>query len=281
MKDAADPGCSAQSGDTPGPLGCNDHGDPSKKYRLLPGKKKFVGAGPRQLHVQNWVWASELLKPEFGMEGIRHLKSPLVTGSGLPSDEPSTISSAPQSLSWPPEIEEELNQLWESTQRSVKGNFSSEFAAVIAKDAQGQLVMRNKHQGQSTTDEHSVPEDVELVDPRLSLVATIHTHPLRKANLPGFSGGDIARMINDKRTMKILRFGTEEFAMVRTGRTSNATLVQRDIQNEQVKIRQELMKGGISEADASRQSARILAERYGIAYYEGSGGRLTKVAPLK
>jgi len=266
--DAADPSRAAELGDTPGPVGLNDHGDPTKRYRLLTGKQS-------QLHVQSRIWAMEpLILSEIALNALSKLKSPLLTSHRLPNSEPRTIASAPQSLSWPPEIQDQIDKLWSSTVEASAKYGPREYGATLAKDAHDQLELVNRHLGGSA----GVQPDKQLV-PGSTLVATVHTHPPEKSDLPGFSGGDIARMINDRDSMKILRYRGEEFVMLRTGETSSAILSQQEMQDRQLKIRENLVKAGSSERDAARQSARLLAQEYKLAYYEGSAGKLTKVSP--
>ena len=261
---------------TPGPIGFNDAGDPTRTA-LLGDTPGVVGYGdwadPTKYHhplrLKNWVHAMEPLLPtRTALNALSKLSRPHILGPGLPAKEPSNIASAPRTITWSGEVEQALERLQGWTVRDGK-----EWGATVASDASGELSVIYSHSDNSTL---SVHEEAGIPDRTLALVATVHTHP---SGL-GFSGGDIARMINDKRAMKILRVNSEEFAMVRTSATSAAILSQSEMQDRQLRIREALIREGVDNAEAHRESSRMLAEEYGLAYYEGRAGRLSQVRPV-
>jgi hypothetical protein len=117
-----------------------------------------------------------------------------------------------------------------------------------------------------------------------NLFGFFHTHPYATPTDSQYvtgislSGGDAAYTINNGLTIGIAQSGDEQFAFVRTSATPSSVNFNavNNAQNARINT---LVQQGNSFALASRIAAAETANKYGLAYYEGSKNVFTRVGP--
>lgn len=115
-----------------------------------------------------------------------------------------------------------------------------------------------------------------------SVLGVFHTHPYDASEV-GFtgvslSGGDAGYMINNKQAAIIAQSGEQQFMYLRTLKTPSS--VDASALNTAQNTRMiELIEAGSDFGAASKVAAMETAKNYGLAYYEGSKGVLSRVFP--
>ena len=258
--DAGDPDAGAALGDTPGSLGINDHA-----AALVSGESHA-----RHGHLVRRRSASTLAR-----RSIPAHPNMLGGRAGIPNQPPPTIAAAPRNISLPVELADELRNLWQSTVDMLPRHGEREFSAVLVKDAHNHIRLRNGRMGGGTYS----PPDRTLPETGFVIIGAAHTHP--KTTDVGFSGGDIAYIIRNQDLVSLLICGEEQFMLLRTGQSTNHPLHEDKMQEENLKMIDALKLQGRSRAGAVRQSSHAMAAKFGLAYYEGKNGLLTRIDLVK
>jgi hypothetical protein len=192
---------------------------------------------------------------------------------GVPSTPPPSRGTAPLRVVLPQKITQEMQDLWGTMiKEGRKYSYNPELNALLTVDLDGKWELRNKQFGgafASGTD-RTLPFFSDL-----KILGSVHTHP--KASDAGFSGGDVAKMVNDGDPLKILVVEGKLFLLMRTGQTSKPGLNQIALQDVQSRRMAALMKEGKSEKSALHITNVEMATQYGLAYYEGQGGTLSRI----
>jgi hypothetical protein len=137
----------------------------------------------------------------------------------------------------------------------------------VVVEENGKLDLRNTQMDQPG----GYHADRVLVDPGLVIAGDVHTHPPGKPNL-GFSGPDVATMVNEKDSVKFLFLREKQFMLLRTGSTPVNQLDSNTMRAWQLNRLIELKKNGASEESALRVTTIELSRKFGLAYYERQGG---------
>lgn len=164
---------------------------------------------------------------------------------------------------------------------SYPGGHSMERGGTIVADAQGQLSIQNTAGLKAKAGE--VHPDLTLKEPKkFSVVGIFHTHPYDRSEEPyngvSLSGGDLAYLIIYHHTIILAQSGPRLFALLRTAR-SPAHVDYNKLNNGENQFITHIRKLGHTFQQASRIAIEEQAPRYGVAYYQGSHGVLTRVYP--
>ena len=200
--------------------------------------------------------------------------APELTGVTSPADAPPsvTFTSGTQAL---------FDRQWD---RSLPDGYPDEQGGVLVYDPDtGVVRLTNTQEAYSFgADGGSFTPDRYVGDPdETATLGVFHTHPYSEAEGGytgvSFSGGDFAAMLAEGDTMAVVQSGDRQFMLLRTAETPEGldpAMVQDRIDNRF----EALLERGHSFDEASRLAAQFGAREYGMAYYEGSGGTLTRVA---
>lgn len=165
--------------------------------------------------------------------------------------------------------------------RSFPGGESKERGGTIVADASGRLSIQNLG-GLHSTKKAFWPNYVLTDTGKFTIIGILHTHPYDKSegswNGVSISGGDFANLINGKHAIIVVRSGPRLFAFVRTAQ-SPATADFKTLNDQQNEINKKLQIEGKTFPQSTRISAEMIAPKYGLAYYQGSNGVLTRVSP--
>lgn len=197
------------------------------------------------------------------------------TANLLPTNTPATPDDAPKEVNLS-SMQGTFNQLWGS---SFPNGKSQEFGGTIVKDIKsGEYSILNTGGGNSGSfsPNLNVPNGKEVM-------GVFHTHPYDKTEGlhtgVSLSGGDAGYFINKQQAVIIAQSGTDQFMYMRTAQTPSQ-VDYNVLNNAQNKRISELMtNAGKSFSEASKQAAAETATNHGLAYYEGSNGKLTRVTP--
>ena len=174
-------------------------------------------------------------------------------------------------------MQKQFDGLWG---KSFPNGKSKERGGTLVADSQGNLSLQNLT-GLGATSGTFAP-DVTLKNPQDTAVGVFHTHQYdaSEGSLTGLSlsGGDAAYMIISGHSVILAQSGTQQFAFVRTAATP-AKVDFDKLNDAQNALMQKLMRGGMGPSAASKKAAAETAKTYHLAYYEGSGGTLTRVQP--
>jgi hypothetical protein len=190
-----------------------------------------------------------------------------ITGIASPTEAPPTIrfSSA-------------LMAIFETQRRrSFPAGKPKEQGGTIVADANGNFRLQNI--GGYMSDSVSFFPDF-TVDRKVSKVVGIfHTHPFGKDDnwMTGasHSGGDIVHLIQFRYLLSVVQSGPRLFAAVRTAKTPN--WINADLHTEmQVRIDARTTRGQPFPL-ANRIETQRMAAQYGLAYYQGGNGIVTRV----
>jgi hypothetical protein len=172
-----------------------------------------------------------------------------------------------------------FNAQWKA---SFPGGTSKEQGATITFDKKTGKISTENVGGLGSTSGSFNP-NLAVKDPKTTGVLGIfHTHPYDKSE-GGFtgvslSGGDAAYMINNKQNVIVAQSGTKQFMYLRTDKTPASVDFTKLNDSQNARIAALVTKGYTFDA-ASRVAASETATKYGLAYYEGSNGTLTRVNP--
>lgn len=197
------------------------------------------------------------------------------TANLLPTNTPATPADAPKEVNLS-SMQGTFNQLWGS---SFPNGKSQEFGGTIVNDIKScEYSILNTGGGNSGSfsPNLNVPNGKEVM-------GVFHTHPYDKTEGlhtgVSLSGGDAGYFINKQQAVIIAQSGTDQFMYMRTAQTPSQVdyNVLNNAQNNRIS---ELMtNAGKSFSEASKQAAAETATNHGLAYYEGSNGKLTRVTP--
>ncbi len=205
------------------------------------------------------------------MAGGRETRYSEIANLAFPANAPLTLR-----------ISNTLEQTTQALRRqSYPGGRSNERGGTIVTDAQGELSIQNIGGLKST--KGSFTPNLTVTDPKkFRIIGTFHTHPYDRTehsyNGVSFSGADFAVMILDHLTISILRSGPRLFALINTAQAP-ATIDYDKIDNDQNAAIKQMIKQGRTFQQASRILAEQIAPTYGMAYYQGLNGVLTRVSP--
>ena len=202
---------------------------------------------------------------------------------GLPRTTPKNCASAPQTIHIPKNVNDKMNQQMKG---SFPGGHSQERGGLIVADDKGNLSMINTAQKASDTSGAFTPD--RTVPDGYSKVGLFHTHPYDHTehpfdpNGPGgptgvsFSGQDMAIAANESEPSYV-QSGDRQFLALPTEETPKNLDYQavNDAQNQRI---QDLVDEGKSVPQASRIAANETAQKYGMAYYQGKDGVLSRVS---
>ena len=164
---------------------------------------------------------------------------------------------------------------------SYPGGHSKEQGGTIVADAAGRLQIQNLGGTGSTAGTFS-PDLTPKEPAKYTVVGILHTHPYDRTegsyNGVSFSGGDIAYLINNHHLISVVQSGPRIFAIVRTALTPPQVDFD-TVNDDQNAAIQELVRKHRTFQQASRIEVEIVSPKYGLAYYQGSQGVLTRVSP--
>jgi hypothetical protein len=183
----------------------------------------------------------------------------------LPETLPPSPAAAPETVTFAHELTERFRQLHDSSKRGQAGG----------------VLVRAEDKGLVLAEVHT--EDVEFffwpgaAGPEV--VGVFHTHPDPAGGI-SFSGRDLAALINSGARVAIVQSGPDQFLLLRTQKTPKevAPAVLGPAYDAAVR---RLLVEAKSPAEATQAAVASLAPKYGLAYYQGKGGILTKVPPPK
>lgn len=190
-----------------------------------------------------------------------------LTGIATPADAPPTIRFSAA-----------LTGIFEAQRRrSFPGSEPKEQGGTIVANAEGNFSVQ--HIGGYLSDSQSFAPNLWTDFKKFSVVGIFHTHPYGKVdhwmNGVSLSGGDIVHLINFRYLLSVVQSGPRLFAALRTRKTPNWTNV--DV-HKQVSVAIDLRTfDGQPFQQASRIEARDAAAHYGLAYYQGGHGILTRI----
>lgn len=156
-----------------------------------------------------------------------------------------------------------------------------EQGGTVVSDALGRLSVQNLG-GLGRTGGSFTP-NLAAGDPSsYSVQGTFHTHPYdhrhQSVNGVPYSGGDMAQLINSHLTISLVQSGPRQFALVRTANAPDH-IDYDGLNRYQTDMVRRLQTQGQTFQQASRIAASRSAARFGLAYDQGSHGKLTRVEP--
>lgn len=167
---------------------------------------------------------------------------------------------------------------FESLRRSsYPGGHSLERGGTIVADETGHLHLQNIGGFGSTR--RTFSPDLSIKNPaKFTLVGTFHTHPYDEAegsyNGVSLSGGDFSHLTLRWYLLSVVQSGPRLFAILRTSATPCIPWTRHAAQTNEIYNR---MTRGATFQQASRIESQETAAQFGIAYYQGSHGVLTRV----
>lgn len=191
-----------------------------------------------------------------------------VTGAASPSD-------APRSVQFSSGVQQTFQEQWIN---SLPGGNALEQGGTLTFNRETGTIGVTNLGGHGSTAGTFSP-DYSLSD-RQNLAGVFHTHPYSEAEGGfrdvSFSGGDIGIMLQEGHQMAVVQSGDTQFMILRTDATP-AGLDGRAVAAEVDARFEELLGNGVDFAEASRTAAQEAADKYGLAYYQGSNGSLTRI----
>jgi type VI secretion system secreted protein VgrG len=167
-----------------------------------------------------------------------------------------------------------FSSLWD---KSLPNGEPLEHGGTLVSDEKGNLQLVNTGEGFSGMFRPNLK-----VEAGQTVQGMFHTHPYSQAEGghtgSSFSGGDVRYMLENKHNMIMAQSGSDQFMLLRTQATPT-TLGARRIEADHGNRINQHLRNGMSFSDATRQASRETAKAYGLAYYEGTGGVLTRVTP--
>lgn len=218
---------------------------------------------------------SQSLLNESGATAFKPENDKPPTANLLPANTPSTPADAPKEVNLS-SMQGTFDQLWGS---SFPNGKSQEFGGTFVRDAKtGVYSILNTGGGNSG----SFPPNLNVPNGK-EVMGIFHTHPYdaTEGNHTGvsLSGGDAGYLINKQQAVIMAQSGADQFMYMRTAQTPNYVDFTA-LNNTQNNRLSELMNNaGKSFSEASKQAAKETATNYGLAYYEGFNGKLTRVTP--
>jgi hypothetical protein len=213
--------------------------------------------------------------------GAPHLPAQTNTRVATATDfaPPKTPTDAPRAIQFSPTLQGQFNALW---RQSFPGNSSMERGGTIMSDRHGSLSLQNV--GGRGGDSGVFHPDLVAKDPaNYRPIGLFHTHPYAKSE-GGYTGiaidgGDAGGLIDSPATFCIAQSGDKQFMFMKTGATRPPPVNQLAMQAEGQRDANTERANGNSFPDASARAAIEIAQKYGLAYYEGSHGHFTRVYP--
>jgi type VI secretion system secreted protein VgrG len=183
-------------------------------------------------------------------------------------------SQAPARLKFSTELQAHFESL---RQRSARGGQNRPQGGTILSDTKGQLILQNSL---SSTNAASFTPTLTVSSPGQHAVRGAYfTLPFSRSegSYTGISlgGGSAAYLINSGHALIVSQSGPKQFAYVRTGMTPDAVDPQLVVKSHAESLSRHI-DSGYSPPKASRLAAGETAERFALAYYEGSGGTLAR-----
>jgi hypothetical protein len=192
---------------------------------------------------------------------------------------PKTPADAPKTVQFSPTLQGQFNALWS---QSFPGNSSMERGGTIMSDRHGSLSLQNV--GGQGGDSGVFHPDLVAKDPaNYRPIGLFHTHPYAKSE-GGYTGiaidgGDAGGLIDSPAAFCIAQSGDKQFMFMKTGATQPPPVSQPAMKAEGQRDANAESAKGFSFADASTRAAIEIAQKYGLAYYEGSHGHFTRIYP--
>jgi hypothetical protein len=184
---------------------------------------------------------------------------------------PATGSDAPATMTYPPAV---IQTIQTSYSNSFPGGKSQERGGTIVRGADGQIRVVNEGPGTGGT--FSPDRNVGPTD---QLIGTYHTHPYDQSEGGhlgvSFSGADIANSATMNEP-KIVDAGNKQFLLTPTQATTGTSAAIKSDWNAEFAKQS---NAGASIQDASAAATKAVAQKYNMAYYEGTNGTFTRVVP--
>jgi YD repeat-containing protein len=196
-------------------------------------------------------------------------------GHGL--DIPDSLKGAPSKIYIPTELQEGFDNLWGNSYPTPQGLEDGE--TVAANKFTGALSAQNVHGKERIAGGSFIP-DLNLRDDNTYRAAGLfHSHPYPNHRYSGsLSGADAAVLINNRINFVIAQSEGKQYMYLKTGDTVNGVNYNRLTGYQQGRVGM-LQRQGMDFSAATSKAALETAQRYGLAYYEGSNGTLTRVYP--
>ncbi len=189
----------------------------------------------------------------------------------LPSALSKTCADAPATVTLPKNVNDAAKAAYTN---SFPGGKSLEHGGTLVKDAGGNISVVGEGPGTSGTFQPS-----RAVAAGQQIIGTFHTHPYdaSEGGYTGvsFSGADINYASYYKEPIYV-DAGTKQFMIMPTSATP--ALANGVLTSEWDQKYSALLSAGNGPADASSQATNAIAQKYGMAYYEGKDGTLKKVS---
>lgn len=191
---------------------------------------------------------------------------------GLPAALSKDCPAAPATITLPKNVNDAAQKAYTD---SFPGGKSLEHGGTLVQDAGGGVQVRGVGPGTSGT----FQPDRTVAGAGEKIIGTFHTHPYdaSEGGYTGvsFSGADINYANHFKEPIYV-DAGTRQFAIMPTQATP--ALAPGVLTQEWDQKFSALLGAGKSMQDASSQASNAVAQKYGMAYYEGSNGVLAKVS---
>ena len=188
-----------------------------------------------------------------------------------PAALPATGSAAPTTMTYPPAV---IQAMQTSYSNSFPGGKSQERGGTIVRGADGQIRVVNEGAGTGGTFSPN-----RNVGPTDQLVGTYHTHPYDQSEGGhlgvSFSGADIANSATMNEP-KLVDAGNKQFLLTPTQATTGTSAAIKSDWNAEFSKQS---NAGASIQDASAAATKAVAQKYNMAYYEGTNGTFTRVVP--
>ena len=160
--------------------------------------------------------------------------------------------------------------------KSFPGGKSQEHGGTIVEGSTGKEYLINEGGGTSG----SFSPNLKTPSSRFSVIGVFHTHPYDSTEGGhtgvSLSGGDAAYLILKGHKIIIAQSGSQQFMFMRTQNTSTSVNYSALDNSNNLRIGQ-LTASGMKYNAASQQAAKEMANKHGLAYYEGTNGVFKKV----
>jgi len=173
----------------------------------------------------------------------------------------------PSQLHLPEELWQQMDELWQRSIADIDRGVVREWGGVLILDPQGHLRLANVVGGSAErlVIRYDVPEG--------TVVGSFHTHPYADGTTGvGFSGQDIADMLNTGERLSLLQSGREIFALLRTEKTPDGVDALH-LRALHMALYEEYRRRGLSVQRAVHYANVELCEYLWLAFYTGLAGR--------
>ncbi len=254
-------------------------------YNDVPEEDRFgIPPNPNdRRRLPTWDSGSDILPSTSDLDDVETVSELLTPTSYSALHALPNVPGAPDKIVFSEGLQETFQSL--SHKSYLTGGVQEQGGTLYVNIQTGEIGIANIGGFGSTSNEFT-PNKNLISTPLAADIGVFHTHPydvnissthgVDGQSYASFSATDLYRVAAGEDNVSVVNSGHNQYAMVRTSETYiNVSFEQ--FQTTYDFILQTGLKSGLSFLDSVRDTVIILSDIYNIAYYEGSGGVLTKI----